>query len=58
MLDTIDCRVTCGRVRRALEGQIEGLRAVGADSRGMNDKVAALERRVAELEKEKEKGKK
>lgn len=43
---------------RALEGQIEGLRAVGADSRGMNDKVAALERRVAELEKEKEKGKK
>ena len=37
---------------RALEGQIEGLRGSGADSTGVADTVAALERRVAELEKD------
>ena len=43
---------------RALEGQIEGLRAsggagAGGESRALANKVAALEKRVAELEKEK-----
>ena len=39
---------------RALEGQIEGLRGAGGDSnRGLADRVAALEKRLAELEKDK-----